>query len=127
MIEWNEQGEVRSAHWRSESGAPAPRRVELAKDTLSADSAYRFACAGTAMLWRSDFQNARLLLQALMRRVEDKPPKAAARAAEKIANSTPAEVFHLHRQAQSQRARTLSTLVIRVEGDYSINLRRAPD
>ncbi len=43
MIEWNEQGEVRSARWRSESGAPAPRRVELAKDTLSADSAYRFA------------------------------------------------------------------------------------
>ena len=36
-------------------------------------------------------------------------------------------MFHLHRQAQSQRARTLSTLVIRVEGDYSIKLRRAPD
>ena len=127
MIEWTEQGEVRSARWRSESGAPAPRRVELAKDTLSADSAYRFACAGTAMLWRSDFQNARLMLQALQRRIEDKPPKAAARAAEKIANSTPEEVFHLHRQAQSQRARSLGTLVIRVEGDYSIKLRRAPD
>lgn len=127
MIEWNEQGEVRKAHWRSESGAPAPRRVELAMDTLSADSAYRLACAGTAMLWRSDFQNARLMLQALQRRIEDKPPKAAARAAAKIAASTPEEVFHLHRQAQSQRARTLSTLVIRVEGDYSIQLRRAPD
>lgn len=127
MIEWNEQGEVRTAHWRSESGAAAPRRVELAKDTLSADSAYRLACAGTAMLWRSDFQNARLLLQALQRRIEDKPPKAAARAAEKIAHSTPQEVFHLHRQAQSQRARTLGTLVIQVEGDYSIQLRRAPD
>ena len=127
MIEWNEQGEVRSARWRSESGAPPPRRVELAKDTLSADSAYRFACAGTAMLWRSDFQNARLMLQALQRRIEDKPPKAAARAAAKIAASTPEEVFHLHRQAQSQRARSLGTLVIQVEGDYSIKLRRAPD
>ena len=127
MIEWNEQGEVRSARWRSESGAAAPRRVELAKDTLSADSAYRFACAGTAMLWRSDFQNARLMLQALQRRIEDKPPKAAARAAEKIAKSTPEEVFHLHRQAQSQRARSLGALVIQVEGDYSIKLRRAPD
>lgn len=127
MIEWNEQGEVRSARWRSESGAPAPRRVELAKDTLSADSAYRFACAGTAMLWRSDFQNARLMLQALQRRIEDKPPKAAARAAAKIAAATPEEVFHLHRQAQSQRARSLGTLVIQVEGDYSIKLRRAPD
>ena len=126
-FEWNEQGEVRTAHWRSESGAPAPRRVEIAKDTLSADSAYRLACAGTAMLWRSDFQNARLMLQALQRRIEDKPPKAAARAAEKIANATPQEVFHLHRQAQSQRARTLGTLVIKVEGDYSIKLRRAPD
>ena len=127
MIEWNEQGEVRSARWRSESGAPAPRRVEVAKDTLSADSAYRLACAGTAMLWRSDFQNARLMLQALQRRIEAKPPKAAARVAEKIANSTPEEVFHLHRQAQSQRARTLGTLVVKVEGDYSIKLRRAPD
>lgn len=127
MIEWNEQGEVRTARWRSESGASAPRRVELAKDTLSADSAYRLACAGTAMLWRSDFQNARLLLQALQRRIEAKPPKAAARAAQKIAQSTPEEVFHLHRQAQSQRARTLAAIVIRVEGDYRIKLRRAPD
>lgn len=127
MIEWNEQGEVRTARWRSESGASAPRRVELAHDTLSADSAYRFACAGTAMLWRSDFQNARLLLQALQRRIEAKPPKAAARAAQKIAQSTPEEVFHLHRQAQSQRARTLAAIVIRVEGDYRIKLRRAPD
>ena len=127
MIEWNEQGEVRTARWRSESGASAPRRVELAKDTLSADSAYRLACAGTAMLWRSDFQNARLLLQALQRRIEAKPPKAAARAAQKIAQSTPEEVFHLHRQAQSQRSRTLAAIVIRVEGDYRIKLRRAPD
>ena len=117
----------RASFTRRESGAPAPRRVELAKDTLSADSAYRLACAGTAMLWRSDFQNARLMLQALQRRIEAKPPKAAARAAAKIAASTPEEVFHLHRQAQSQRSRTLSALVIQVEGDYSIPLRRAPD
>ena len=127
MIEWNEQGEVRTARWRSESGASAPRRVELAHDTLSADSAYRFACAGTAMLWRSDFQNARLLLQALQRRIEAKPPKAAARAAQTRAQATPEEVFHLHRQAQSQRSRTLAAIVIRVEGDYRIKLRRAPD
>jgi SAM-dependent methyltransferase len=127
MIEWNEQGEVRSARWRSESGAAAPRRVELADDTLSADSAYRLACAGTGMLWRGDFQNARQLLQALMRRTDRKPAKAAAKAAQKRAAATPAEQFHLHRQAQAQRARTLGALLIPVEGDYSIALRRAPD
>jgi len=127
MIEWNEQGKVRSARWRSESGAAAPRRVELADDTLSADSAYRLACAGTGMLWRGDFQNARQLLQALMRRTDRKPAKAAAKAAQKRAAATPAEQFHLHRQAQAQRARTLGALLIPVEGDYSIALRRAPD
>lgn len=127
MIEWNEQGEVRSARWRSENGAAAPRRVELADDTLSADTAYRLACAGTGMLWRGDFQNARQLLQALMRRTDRKPAKAAAKAAQKMAAATPAEQFHLHRQAQAQRARTLGTLLIPVEGDYSIALRRAPD
>ncbi|SER67932.1 methyltransferase [Giesbergeria anulus] len=127
MIEWNEQGEVRTARWRSESGAPAPKRVILADDTLSADTAYRHACAGTALLWRGDFQNARLLLQALMRRVDRKPAKAAARSASKRAQATPEQAFHLHRQAQSQRARTLAAIVIQLEGDYRIALRRAPD
>lgn len=127
MIEWNEQGEVRTARWRSESGAPAPKRVILADDTLSADTAYRHACAGTALLWRGDFQNARLLLQALMRRVDRKPAKAAARSASKRAQATPEQAFHLHRQAQSQRARTLAAIVIQLDGDYRIALRRAPD
>jgi hypothetical protein len=49
-----------------------------------------------------------MLLQALMRRVDRKPRKAAAKAAQKAAEATPAEAFHLHRQAQAQRARVLS-------------------
>ncbi|HQQ70688.1 MAG TPA: methyltransferase, partial [Alicycliphilus sp.] len=131
MIEWNEQGATRSARWRSESGAVAPRRVQLADDSLPADTAYRLACEGTGLLWRGDFQNARQLLQALMRRADRKNPKAAAKAAakaaQKLAAASPAERFHLHRQAQAQRARTLGALLIPVEGDYSIALRRAPD
>ena len=127
MIEWSEQGEAQRARWHSESGAAAPARVQPADDTLSADSAYRLACEGTALLWRGDFQNARQLLQALMRRADRKNPKAAAKAAQKLAGATPSERFHLHRQAQAQRARTLGALLIPVAGDYSIPLRRAPD
>ena len=127
MIEWSEQGQARSALWRSEGGAAAPRRVQLADDTLPADTAFRLACEGTALIWRGDFQSARQLLQALMRRTDRKTPKAAARAAQKLASASPAERFHLHRQAQAQRARTLGALLIPVEGDYSIALRRAPD
>jgi methylase of polypeptide subunit release factors len=121
-LEWVEDGQPRSARWRSETGTPAPRRVQLADDTLTADAAYRLASEGTALLWRSDFQNARQLLQALARRADRKPRKGT-----KAAPSTPAEAFHLHRQAQGQRARILAMLLIPLEGDYGIGLRRAPD
>ena len=127
MISWSDSGQTHEALWRSESGATAPRRVVVADDTLSADTAYRLACEGTGLLWQGDFQNARMLLQALMRRVDRKPPKAAAKAAQKMAEATAAEAFHLHRQAQAQRARVLSSLLIALEGDYAIDLRRAPD
>jgi methylase of polypeptide subunit release factors len=76
------------------------------------------ACEGTALLWRGDFQNARQLLTALARRAERKPRKTS---------EQPAEAFHLHRQAQSQRARVLAMLLLPLEGDYAIPLRRAPD
>ena len=127
MISWSDSGQAHEALWRSESGATAPRRVVVADDTLPADTAYRLACEGTGLLWQGDFQNARMLLQALMRRVDRKPPKAAAKAAPKMAEATAAEAFHLHRQAQAQRARVLSSLLIALEGDYAIDLRRAPD
>jgi len=122
MIEWSSrQGQPQQARWRSESGAPAPRRIVTADDTLAADAAYRMAAEGTGLLWQGDFQNARHLLQALMRRADRKPRKPKAPAA------TPVEAFHLHRQAQAQRARTLAAILIPLQGDYGIALRRAPD
>ena len=126
-IAWQENGHPCEDEWRSERGALAPKRVVLADDTLSADSAYRLACAGTGMLWRGDFQNARLLLQALARRCD--APKKIRRAskAHPEVSHTPEENFHLHRQAQSQRARTLSMILIQVNPDRQISLRRAPD
>ena len=42
-------------------------------------------------------------------------------------SAAPAQAFHLHRQAQAQRARVLSMLLIELGPDYSIALRRAPD
>lgn len=122
VIRWTESGETRSARWRSESGNPPPGRVVIADDQLSADAAYRLACEGTAVLWRGDFQNARQLLRALARRLERKPRKAAEAPAVTIT-----EAFHLHRQAQARRARVLSMLLLPLEADYGVPLRRAPD
>ncbi len=125
-IEWNEDGQARSALWRSESGWPAPRKVVVADDTMSADTAYRLALDGTALLWRGDFQNARQLLQALARRVEHKGARAKrARAGKAPASLT--ELFHKHRLTQLQRARTLAMLLIPFEPGHIIPLRRAPD
>jgi len=120
VIEWTEDGEARSAPWHSESGMAAPKRVVLADDRTTADAAYRLACEGTALLWRGDFQNARQLLQAMARRLDRKPRKVAT-------TSDPAEAFHLYRQTQSQRTRTLGMLLLPFEDDYRLPLRRAPD
>lgn len=119
---WREGEAERSALWRSENGAPAPQRVLLANDTLTADKAYRLACEGTALLWRGDFHNARQLLQAMARRFEKKPQRKKPAATPSIT-----EVFHLHRQAQMQRARVLGMLLIPVNAGHVIPLRRAPD
>ncbi len=134
-LHWQDaSGQERRALWRAESGAPAPRRVQLADDTLAADTAYRLACEGTALLWVGDFQNARQLLQALARRADARGRKPSSRSRRPAPPAggvsvadTPGQAFHLHRQAQAQRARTLSQVLVPVDADYGIPLRRAPD
>ncbi len=139
QLHWMENGTAHSALWRSERGATAPKKVQIADDTTPADAAYRIACEGTALLWRGDFQNARHLLQALARRIDKGAAQAVRRAASK-ANPKPDQgeltsdpinpnqvSFHAHRQAQAQRARVLGMVVIEMEAGYRINLRRAPD
>lgn len=104
-------------------------------DTMKADMAYRLACEGTALLWRGDFQNAKQLLQAMSRRMDNKkhPNKKKPASKNEGANSdtTPAnpmtQVFHQFRMAQAQRARTLGMLLIPVHAGFEIPLRRAPD
>lgn len=120
-LEWSEAGKTKQSMWHSENGAPLPKRVQIADDTMKADDAYKLCCEGTALLWRGDFQSAKLFLQALSRRI-DRPGKKPKKPAKDIT-----EAFHFHRQAQSQKARILGMLIIELEVGYHINLRRAPD
>ena len=126
-LTWLEDGQPRTALWVADHGARLPSKVMVVDDTLNADTAYRLACEGTGLLWRGDFQNARQLLQALKRRLDrparKKPVKVKA---SENAHPTPS-VFNAHRQAQSQRARVLGQILIELQPDYSIALRRAPD
>ena len=128
MIHWSEGEHSYSAKWHSENGIAAHKKIQIVDDTLTADIAYRLACAGIAMLYKGDFQNARQLLQALVRRV-DKPSKKSNRVDRLAKDKTksPLDTFNLYRLAQSQRARILGMLLIPVNADHSISLRRAPD
>ena len=117
-IRWEEAGEQRSALWHSESGWEPPRRVVIADDKLTADAAYRLAKSGTGILWRGDFLGARQLLQALARRVDrgrrptDKDLTAA---------------FRRSRTEALTRAQLLNLVLVPLEADYTVPLRRAPD
>lgn len=121
IIHWLEDGKEFEARWLSHSSAPPPARVVIADGRMTADEAYGLAAQGTALLWRGDFHEARQLLTAMGKRADRRQRRSRTNAA------TPAEAFHLYRQARSQRARTLNALLIPLNGDYSIPLRRAPD
>lgn len=123
VLEWTEGGTPHRARWRSEAGLPPPARVQPVDDTLSAAQAVRLASEGTAMLWRSDFHNARQLLQAIGRRIEQR----AARPGARPPAASPLEAFHQHRQAQGQRAGILGKVLVELDGGYGVGLPRAPD
>lgn len=123
-LEWQEKGKPRSALWRTESSLPQPKRIELADDTMPADTAFRHISEGASLLWRGDFQNARQLLVALGRRLEKKVTRRKAAVAAEI---TFPHAFHLYRQTQAQRARVLASILIELDDQWHCALRRAPD
>lgn len=126
-IHWTENDEPHTARWRSERAVPPPPRLAIVDDTITADAAYRFACEGTALLWRGDFHNAHQLLQALARRTEQLPRRKTRGAKPQPAHEAPGAAFHSHRQSQAQRGRVLSQLLVPLTGDYTIASKRAPD
>ena len=129
-VQWQDNEVSRSARWLSESNQLPPARIVRVDDQTTADEAYRFACEGTSMLWQGDFHNARQLLQAMNRRIERTEQRKASKAAKsgKAAADSSAipNLFHQQRQAQAQRARVLSRLLLELDAGYISRLRRAP-
>ena len=124
-ISWVEGGATLSQRWQSEAKVAAPQRVIIADDSINADTAYRLACEGTAMLWRGDFHNAKQLLQAMARRCDQK--KSSKKSKQESTPPDLKQAFNLHRVAQAQRARVLGMLLIEIGENYQISLKRAPD
>ncbi|MEV5874256.1 class I SAM-dependent methyltransferase [Streptomyces sp. NPDC052101] len=117
LVHWTEKHPL-SARWHSESELPPPRRLVVADDRIRAAVAHRLACEGTGLLWRGDYHGARRLLTALARRIDRKAPGPAPSAA---------ETFRLQRRFRAHRARVLGRLLVLLEADHTLALRRAPD
>ncbi|MDP3608498.1 MAG: class I SAM-dependent methyltransferase [Methylophilus sp.] len=114
---WQEKNKTQQASWHSEANLAVPKQIVIANDETKADEAYKLACEGTALLYRGDFQNAKQLLQAITRRVDRKPIKAA---------SSLTEAFHQHRARQIQRANITNKILIELQ-HAKCDLKRAPD
>jgi methylase of polypeptide subunit release factors len=117
-LHWTENGAAHDALWHSESGWAPPTRVQVVDDTLTADAAYKLVKAGTGLLWRGDFQNARQLQSALVRRIDHsrRAPELTLRVA-----------FERHRTEALTRSRLLGLLLVQLDADSALPLRRAPD
>ncbi len=132
-LQWDDvNGQPQHAAWHSEAGRPAPARMQVADDRLAADAAYHLICEGSTLLWQGDFFNARHLMEALKRRLDKPKLRGKAQKNAKSAQSpapavTPALAFHQQRQVQARRAHILGSILIPLNGDYRIPLRRAPD
>lgn len=119
-MSWSENHTHRSARWRAENSAPPPTSIVVIDDDISADAALRLARSGSGLLWRGDFHNAKQLMRAMDRRIQRRRPRVSQ-------DPDPAEIFHANRRSRSQRAALLGKLLIALEPDYSLQLRRAPD
>ncbi|GAA1234522.1 class I SAM-dependent methyltransferase [Prauserella halophila] len=119
-VTWSEDGTPRTALWRAENGTPAPSDIVTVDDHTPASTAIRLARSGTGLLWRGDFHNARQLMRAMDRRIKRRASRAQDAA-------EPADAFRANRKARSQRAALLGKILIALEPDHTILLRRAPD
>jgi methylase of polypeptide subunit release factors len=123
VVRWSEDGTPRSARWHSENASPAPARIAVVDDRTTAKAAYRMARSGTGLVWRGDFHNAKQLLRAVDR-LHDRSRSAPVSS---VAGDGTAALFHSHRAGRAGRARLLGSLLVVLEPDHTLRLRRAPD
>lgn len=122
-IEFSENKEVKKYRLQSENSFPLPKSIKCVDDRFTADQYLIDASQGISFVWKGDFQNAKQLLQAVSRRLDKSYEK---RRMKYPSNQSLSQTFHLHRQAQHHKAQTLSRLLVVVNQDYELDLKRSP-
>jgi len=116
-VTWRDGSGEHRAAWPSASDPPAGP-VGEAGDATRAAEALRRARAGEHLLYRGDWHNARQLLAAMARRLAaSRPP---------LTGTLPAR-WRAWRRWRREDHEVLSRLLVPVEPDRTVPLRRAPD
>ncbi|MEJ3651721.1 class I SAM-dependent methyltransferase [Actinomycetes bacterium KLBMP 9759] len=113
-ITWNDNGTPRSAPLVT--GRPPSGAVIAVDERLRADTALQLATRGTTLVWRGRPRTARHLLDALKRRLDQRPARRGADAA---------DTFRRHRQARAHRRRVLGALLVPVTPEVGAACREA--
>lgn len=101
--------------YRNESTQKPPKLVQSVCE-CAAQHIIKLAHQHTATVWYGDFHNAKTVLSAIKKRIR-KPLKS---------NLSPAAAFHQHRMMQAQNSQIINMLLVHIDGDYGLNLPRAP-
>lgn len=102
--------------FKTESDEPAPSRITPVDDRLTASEALMKVRRGEWLEYGGDFHNAKQLVQAMARRLPE--PRA---------KGSPLEVFRAERRARHLEHDTLSRVLVALDGEYKLQLKRAPD
>ncbi len=121
IVYQDRSGESRHAVWLA-SAAPAPPRVGLADDRTTAEAALRRIRSGDSLVYQGDYHNARQLLSALGRRLARRGARPGRSAADE-----PARLWAAERARRLEEHQVLSRLLVPVEPDLALPLRRSPD
>ncbi len=125
-ISWDHEGESFSATWFSANDRPAPKKVVLVDDRLTADAAMRYASRGIAMLWQGDYHNAKQLISAMDRRLSATQTSKSSKKEQDAGQK-----FYAIRQARAHRSRMLSLVLVSLTFENSehaaqLRLARSP-
>lgn len=108
-----------SAELVSEADAPPPDPIVIVDDALRASDAVRLAREGTGLLWEGDWRNGRHLLAAMRRRI-DRQRRAPL-------PTDPLPRWRGSRARVRERGELLAHVLVRLQPDGSVDLRRGPD
>lgn len=97
--------------WRSETDVEKPAALAEVDDRLTADQALRRVRKREVLLYQGDFHNAKQLLAAMQRRLGGRT----------------AQSFEAQRHEKGLEAELLHRLVVVLDPQYRLSLRRAPD